>query len=382
MNKDKFRCYAACSFGLERAVVDELRRMDAEDVCARDARVYFSTDADMLARANLRLCSADRIYLVLNEFKARTFEELFEGIESMDWAEILPRSANFPVLADSVRSELKSVPDIQSISKKAIVNALKRKYGISFYREEGERYIVYVSILKDDVTVSLNTSGNGLNRRGYRVRNTKAPLRETLAAGMIRLTRWYDRPFYDPMCGSGTIAIEAAMKAMSIAPGLNRDFDAKHWSDEMAAAFGREKTIALGEKKSSTDVEIFASDIDEKTLNIAKFHARRAGVLNAINFSRADVRAFSPATDEGTIITNPPYAIRIGEADEVHELYASLGDKIGGLNGFKKYFITADENFERYYGIQADKKRKLYNGNIKCGFYQYFRNEKRGKQKR
>ena len=382
MNKDRFRCYAACSFGLERAVLDELRRMGAENIDARDARVYFSADADMLARANLRLSSADRIYLVLNEFKAATFDELFDGIESMDWGEILPKSANFPVLGDSVRSALKSVPDIQAISKKAIVQAMRRKYGISFYREEGERYAVYVSILKDVVTVSLNTSGDGLNRRGYRVRNTKAPLRETLAAGMIRLTRWYDRPFYDPMCGSGTIAIEAAMKAMAIAPGLSRDFDAKHWSDEMAAAFRREKTSALSEKKNSTDVEIFASDIDEKTLNIAKFHARRAGVLNAIHFSTADVRSFSPQTETGTIVTNPPYAIRIGEADEVHELYASLGERIGKLSGFKKYFITADEHFERYYGIPADKKRKLYNGNIKCGFYQYFKNENGVSKKR
>lgn len=374
MNRDKMLCYAACSFGLEAAAADELRRIGAKDVSARDARVYFTADANILARANIRLASADRVYLVLAQFEARTFDELFQGIAAMEWGEILPKNANFPVLGDAVRSVLKSVPDVQSISKKAIVQAMKRKYGLSFYREDGERYTVYVSILKDAVTVSLNTSGDGLNRRGYRVRNTKAPLRETLAAGIIKITRWYDRPFYDPMCGSGTIAIEAAMKALGIAPGLNRDFDARHWSDEMMAAFGREKTAALDERKNKTDVQIFASDIDEKTLNVAKFHARRAGVLDAIDFSAADVREFSPNTEVGTIITNPPYAIRIGEANEVHELYEKLGEKTGGLKAFKRYFITADEHFERYYGKAADKKRKLYNGNIKCNLYQYFKN--------
>lgn len=367
------RFYAACSFGLEAAVAAELKAIGAENVESRDARVYFDGDELMLARANIWLSTADRIYMVLKEFRAETFDELFDGISAMEWADIIPKKAEFPVLGDSVRSTLKSVPDIQSISKKAIVESLKRTYGLAFYKEEGDRFCVYVTILKDMVTVTLNTSGNGLNRRGYRVRNGAAPLRETLAAGLIHITGWFDRPFYDVTCGSGTIPIEAAMKARNIAPGLRRSFDSEKWTDAGAIAYLREKERARGMMLPAAKAPIYGADIDKRAVEMAKFHARRAGVEHDIVFKVADAAEFT-AEPGGTIISNPPYAVRIGDTDEVHDLYTSLGKMTEKLANFKYYFITADDDFERYFGRKADKRRKLYNGNIKCCFYQYFRN--------
>ena len=368
----KMQCFASCSFGLEAVVANELTAMGAEP-SSRDARVYFEADEAMLARANLRLSAADRVYIVLKEFKATTFEELFEGVRSISWTDWLDRHSVFPVLGDSVRSVLKSVPDIQSISKKAIVESLKSAYSLNFFKEDGIKKTVYVSILSDTVTVSINASGNGLNRRGYRVRNVPAPLRENLAAGLIKLTRWYDRPFYDIMCGGGTIAIEAALMAKHEAPGLKRDFDFMQWGDGFKKAYDLERESALSEIITKPDVEIFASDIDEKTLSVAKFHARRAGVLDMIRFSVADARDFEPQTDCGTIITNPPYAVRLNTQEDAHALYAELGARLQRLKNFKFYIICADDKFESKFGIKADKKRKLYNGNIKCCYYQYFR---------
>ncbi len=369
---DKLKCYAACSFGLEFAVANELKAMGLEPH-SQDARIFFEATANEIARVNLRLACADRVYLVLKQFKATTFDELFEGVKAINWCDYLSKHSSFPVLGDSVRSVLKSVPDIQRLGKKAIVESLKSVYGLSFYREDAEEKSVYISILADEVTVSLNTSGMGLNRRGYRVKNAVAPLRETLAAGLIRLTRWYDRPFYDIMCGSGTIAIEAALKAKNIAPNLNRRFSCESWSQVYAAAFASERRAARADEVRGPIAPIFAYDIDPRVLDMARYHAKRAGVENAIEFAMKDAARFSPATENGTIISNPPYAVRMGERDEVHALYASLGKALLPLSDFKYYFICSDEDFEKYFGKKCDKKRKLYNGNMKCNFYQYFR---------
>lgn len=371
--ENKWMCYAACSFGLEAVVARELERLGAENIHARDARVYFSADLSGIARANLWLTAADRVYIVLKEFMATTFDELFEGVKAMPWEEWLSKDARFPVAGDSVRSVLKSVPDIQSISKKAIVEALRRAYGLRFYKESGRETGIYIHILKDQVSVCLNASGAGLNRRGYRVKNGPAPLRETLAAGLIDLTRWRDRPFYDIMCGSGTIAIEAAMRAKGQAPGIRRAFAAQHWSDEWERAFALEREAARSREIENPGVPIFASDIDDKMVEMARFHARRAGVESMIHFSAADAACFSPVTEEGTLLSNPPYAMRLGEEQEVKELYAALGRSMKRIHGFRYYFLSADADFERKFGRQADKKRKLYNGNIKCTFYQYFK---------
>ena len=366
------RCFASCSFGLEAVVAAELADLGAEPM-ARDARVYFDADETMLARTNICLSSADRVYVVLDEFKAETFDALFEGIKRIPWGDWLDRHASFPVSGDSVRSTLKSVPDIQAISKKAIVDALRRKHGLNFFKEDGVVVPVYVSILADVATVCLNASGAGLNRRGYRVKNVPAPLREDLAAGLIALTRWCDRPFYDPMCGGGTIAIEAALKARHEAVGLHREFAFSKWGDSFNLAFRRERESAQTRVKKGHGIPIFASDIDEKTLTIAKFHARRAGVLEDIRFFVADARDFQPQEGRGTIITNPPYAVRLSSQAEVHALYAELGARFAKLEDFKYYILCADEKFENAFGRKADKKRKLYNGNIKCCYYQYFR---------
>ena len=366
-------CFASCSFGLESVVARELEELGAQP-SARDARVYFKADENLLARANICLSAADRVYIVLKEFKACTFDELFEGVKSINWSDWLSTRSTFPVTADSVRSILKSVPDIQSISKKAVVEAMKEISGLNFFKESGPKVNIYVSILADTATVCLNSSGEGLNRRGYRLRNVPAPIRENLAAGLIRLTRWYDRPFYDIMCGGGTIPIEAALMAKHEAPGLKRQFAFSEWNDSFKYAFDTEKECARS-KIIKSDVEIFASDIDPKTVDIARFHARRAGVLDMIRFDTADARDFSPGLSCGTIITNPPYAVRLSSMKEVHALYGELGARLTGLKGFKYYIICADEKFESAFGKKADKKRKLYNGNIKCCYYQYFRND-------
>ena len=367
------RAYAACSFGLEAVVAEELRQMGIEEIAVRDARVYFSGEKEELARANICLTAADRVYLVLSEFSARDFQALFEGVSQIEWADWLPKNARFPVLADAVHSQLKSVRDIQAISKKAIVEALKRRYGLSFYREEGAVYSIYVSLLKDVVTVCLNTSGLGLNRRGYRVKNGAAPLRETLAAGLLRLTKWRDRPFYDILCGSGTIPIEAALKALNRAPGLSRRYEAESWTSEWTVAFEKERERARECSRERMDIPIFAADIDPKAVEMARFHARRAKVEPFIHFRVADARSFCPETPEATVLINPPYAIRLGEKEEVHTLYRELGKILLHKPEIKCYVVSADAQFERFFGKHADKKRKVYNGNIQCGFYQYFR---------
>ena len=369
----RYRCYAACSFGLEAVVAAELRELGLEQVEARDARVYFSGSEAGIARANLCLAAADRVYIVLKEFEAETFEELFDGVCAIEWGDILPKSARFPVLADSVRSRLKSVPDLQRLGKKAVVEAMKRRYGLSFYKESGPAYCIYISLLADRATVSLNASGMGLNRRGYRIHNGPAPLRETLAAGLLQLTRWRSWPFYDIFCGSGTIAIEAARKARHMAPGLGRAFDMERWGEDWQLALEQERQRAQAMALPRAEAPIFASDIDAKAVEMARFHAGRAGVLEDIVFSVADATHFAPGEEPAVLVTNPPYAIRMGEAEEVRRLYRALGRALIPQGALRYYILSADEGFERHFGKRADKRRKVYNGNIQCCFYQYFK---------
>ncbi|MBR3842978.1 MAG: class I SAM-dependent RNA methyltransferase [Christensenellaceae bacterium] len=373
-NNHLYRCYASCSFGLESVVQDELRKLEATEISAQDGRVYFSADKAMIAKANCRLLSADRIYIVLSEFPAKTFDELFENVRKIDWADYLPSNADFPVTGDAVRSQLMSVSDMQSISKKAIVEALKRVYDLPFFAEDGVKFPVHIFNFKDIVTVSLNTSGAGLNRRSYRKAEMAAPLRENLAAGLIKLTRWRDRPFYDIMCGSGTIVIEAAMMARGVIPGLLRRFASEYWDDEFKKAYFEERTAAKDLLIKKPDIPFYAFDLDKKALEAAKTNAAAAHVADLIYFGCRDARKFVPETTSGTIITNPPYAMRMGEKDEVESLYRDLGKKLPALQDFKYYIIAADEKFEEHFGKKADKKRKLYNGNSKCFYYQYFKN--------
>jgi putative N6-adenine-specific DNA methylase len=358
-----FKCFASCAFGLEAITAQELKRLGFTDIASRDARVYFFADKAGIARANLWLRTADRVYIELTSYQAMTFDELFEGVRAIKWSEYIPKNAAFIVNADSVGSRLFSVSDIQSIGKKAVAVSLMAGHKASVLPETGERHDIHIKLLRDSVSVCLNTSGPGLNRRGYRVANVAAPIRETLAAGLVLLSGWRDDDFADPLCGSGTIAIEAAMIGANIAPGRNRSFDSERWGGfEQAWRIEREAASLAG-KETPT---IFASDIDPKAMSSADKNARAASV--SIKLFKADVKSFS--RDHCHVLTNPPYAERLGEKSAVHKLYADMGRALNAVS--RKYIITADEEFERYFGGRASRKRKLYNGSIRCTFYQYF----------
>ena len=359
----RFNCFASCAFGLEAVTALELRTLKLEEIHARDARVYFCADARGVAAANLWLRTADRVYIELGQTQAPTFDALFEAVKAAPWEDYIPADARVDVNADAVGSALCSVSDIQAISKKAIAVRLCGKYKLNKLPETGARYDVHIKLLRDIASLCLNVSGSGLNRRGYRKANVAAPIRETLAAGIVMLSGWRNCSFADPMCGSGTIAIEAAMIGANIAPGLNRSFDGERWR-----LFGNEWMI---ERQAASEAvkpqpEIFASDIDDKALRAVRANAQAAGV--SLRLSRADVRNFS--RNDCIVVTNPPYAQRLGEAEDVHRLYRDMGKAL--MDAQIKNIITADAQFERWFGRRADKKRKLYNGNIRCTLYQYF----------
>lgn len=358
-----YKCFASCSFGLESVTTSELKKLGMKNIAARDARVYFDADSLDIAKANICLRTADRIYIEIKNFTARTFDELFEGIKVIAWEDYIPRDASFPVDADSVKSRLFSVSDIQRICKKAIVDRMMSKFKTSTLPEKGPRYNVHIKILRDMVSVCLNVSGAGLNRRGYRVANVKAPIRETLAAGLVMLTGWKEGAFADPMCGSGTIAIEAAMLGANIAPGLKRAFDGEKWHH-----FNGEWEIArdYAMQNIKPACEVYASDIDKKAISAASKNADAAGV--DLRLFHSDVRDFH--RNNCMLLTNPPYAERLGDQQSVHKLYKEMGQAFSHLP--RKFIITADEDFERYFGKRAKKRRKLYNGNIRCTLYQYY----------
>lgn len=370
-----YRCYASCAFGIEGILAGELRTLGFQNVAARDARVYFDANEQEIAKANIFLRTADRVYLILKEFRAVTFEELFEGIAAIPFGDIMPSDARFPVDGSAVRSVLGSVSDVQAVSKKAVVKAMQRVYPQEHFEETGSMFNLYVNLLNDQATVALNTSGAGLNRRGYRLKNAQAPLKETLAAALIMISRWRTRDFFDPLCGSGTIAIEAAMLAANMAPGIKRRFDAQGYGNEFRKEFAEMKEYAKSLLKIP-EMEIYASDIDGRTLELAKEHAYNMDVAQLIRFSRKDVRDFEQPQRQATIVTNPPYAMRMGAEKEVAELYRAMGERFCGLQDTVVFVITADDKFESKYGEKADKKRKLYNGNIKCTYYQYFRKKR------
>ena len=357
-----YNCFASCAFGLEAMTALELRRLGFSDVKAHDARVYFCADETGIARANLWLRTADRVYIELHAFDATSFEQLFEGVRAVAWEEHIGKNAAFVVNADSVASGLFSVSDIQSVGKKAVAQRLLAAHKVRVLPETGEKHDIHLKILRDSVSACINTSGAGLNRRGYRAAGVQAPLRETLAAGLVMLSGWSEGPFADPMCGSGTIAIEAAMIGASKAPGLLRTFDAQHWPG-FARAFSQQKQEAQQVQKKAQP--IFASDIDKKALSVADKNAKAAGV--DIKLFHADVKHFSRS--DCLVLVNPPYAVRLGEKDAVHRLYQDMGRALADVQ--KKLILTADAQFERYFGKRAVKKRKLYNGNLRCTLYQY-----------
>ena len=367
----EFRYCVPCLFGLEGLAADELRRLGMAAVSAENGRVFFSGGLDAIAAANLNLRTGERVLLELGAFEARSFEQLFEGARALPWEQFIPKDAAFPVTGHSLNSQLASVPDCQRILKKAVVERLKSRYGLQWFPETGETVQLRFSIMKDHVSLCLDTSGEGLHKRGYRPAHNAAPLRETLAAAMVQLARYRGKgDFVDPFCGSGTIPIEAALIAKNRAPGLNRHFAAMDWRvlDNKIWEQAREAALA---KEFHGDYAILGSDIDPKAVAIARKNAERAGVEDVARFEVADAMGFDRSTGRGVIVTNPPYGERIMEKQEAEALYAGFGKALARCEGWQVYLLSSHTEFERSFGRNADKKRKLYNGMIKCDLFMY-----------
>lgn len=369
----KLNLIASATFGLEAVVARELRNLGYEDVKVENARVEFPGDASDICRCNLWLRSADRVFIKMGEFTALSFEELFEKTKALPWGDILPENANFPVEGKSVRSKLFSVPDCQAIVKKAIVEKMKQKYKRSWFEEDGPRFTIEVGLLKDVATLTIDTSGAGLHKRGYRQMASEAPLKETLAAAMVDLSFWNpDRILMDPFCGSGTIPIEAAMIGRNMAPGLKREFASEHWPFVPKALWNRAREEAEAAMDRTKEFRILASDIDGRVLKVARHNAQLAGVGDYIAFQTLPVSEVRSRKRYGCIITNPPYGERLGERKEVEELYREMGRVFRELEDWSFYVLTSHEGFERLFGRRADRKRKLYNGRIKVEYYQFY----------
>ena len=363
---------ATCAFGLESEVSYELRRLGYEEQEKRVGRVLFKSDFAGMARANIWLRTAERVLWSIGEFEAMSFDELYNKVKALPWGDILPGDAEFPVDGNSVSSQLSSVPAIQRITKKAIVDAMAAKYKRQTLPETGVRHRIKVSLLKDVATLTLDTSGDGLHKRGYRNLSHEAPLKETMAAALVLFSRWRPhRPFADPFCGSGTIAIEAAMIGRSIAPGIRREFAAEQWPvvpfDVWKAARNEANDKWLRGKK----MQIFASDISSKAIDLSDNHAKRAGVADTITLARKDIADFMVAPEYGALVTNPPYGDRIGELEEVVEHTKALAQVFRRHPTWSFFVFTAFERFERNAKKRATRKRKLYNGRIRCDLYHY-----------
>lgn len=362
---------ATTAFGLEAVVARELQQLGYETKSS-NGYVEFSGDESAIVRANLWLRTADRILIKMGQFHADTFDSLFEQTKALPWADLLPKDARFPVEGRSVKSQLASVRASQSIVKKAIVESLRKTYKMDEYPETGSRYGIEVSIQKDEAMLTIDTSGTALHKRGYRKLSSEAPIKETLAAALVLLSRWQPhRPFADPMCGSGTIAIEAALIAQNAAPGLKRDFDAEHWPIITPELWNQLRAQAHALIRGDIEVDMFAGDVNPEVLSLAEYHVRQAGVGKLVRIAKQNVTAFRPENSYGCIVTNPPYGERMGEARETHELYMNMGRTLRALDTWSVFVITSDPSFEKHYGKPADKKRKLYNGRIQTNFYQY-----------
>ena len=368
---DQMEFSVPCLFGLEGLAGDELRRRDMQNVRVENGRVLFSGDARALAKANVCLRTGERVLIVLADFKATTFEELFRGVYRTPLEEYIPRDGAFPVKGHCLNSQLMSVPDCQAIVKKAASRRLGEKYGVSWLPETGAKYQLQFSLMNDRAQLFLDTSGPGLHKRGYRANGNDAPLRETLAAAMVTLTRYRGREFlWDPFCGSGTIPIEAALIARNQAPGMYRRFSSEAFAWVDPKIWGEVRT-EFREKEFKGNYRILGSDNDPKCVSLAMANARKAGVDKLITFQDGDATKMSLPTDSGILICNPPYGQRMLEQQSAQRLYAALGRHLKYADGWKKYIITSEPEFEHYFGKRADKKRKLYNGMIKCDYYMY-----------
>ncbi len=361
-------------FGTESILAHEVRSLGYETTEVTDGKVTFEGDLEAIALANVNVRSGQRVLIKMAQFRATTFEELFVGVNKIAWEDFIQKDCAFPVKGSSLKSQLSSVPACTSIVKKAIVKRLSSKYGIEQFEETGPMMRVQFTLMRDEATIYLDTTGEPLYKRGYRAQGVLAPMRETLAFSMIDITRWRgDRPFLDPFCGSGTIPIEAALYARKIAPGLNRSFVSEKWRimDKMLYDDVREEA----RENENHDIEpiIFASDIDKEAVALSMENARRAGVDKYIKFSECDASKVPIFKEKGVIVCNPPYGERLMDNTSCETLYRKIGKHFSAYENAGKYVLTSHEGFEDCYGKPADKKRKLYNGMLKCYLYQYFK---------
>ncbi|KEF37059.1 putative N6-adenine-specific DNA methylase [Schinkia azotoformans MEV2011] len=370
----KITLIATAAMGIEALVAKEVRDLGYENVTVDNGKVTIEADESAICRTNLWLRTADRVKLKIGEFKATTFDELFEKTKALPWGDFIPENGEFPVIGKSVKSKLFSVSDCQAIVKKAVVEKLKHHYKrTTWFEENGPLFRIEVALLKDIVTLTIDTSGTGLHKRGYRAEQGIAPLKETLAATLVLLTNWNpDRPFVDPFCGSGTIPIETALIGQNIAPGFNREFVSQNWhwirQEDWDKAFEEAEDLA----KYDQALDISGSDIDHRMIEIAKGNALEAGFGDIINFKQMQVKDFTTKKEYGVIVGNPPYGERLGEKEEVEHMYREMGKAFEPYDTWSVYMLTSHPDFEKLYGKDATKKRKLFNGFIQTNYYQYW----------
>lgn len=370
--EDKFEIVVPVLFGLEAFTAKEIRRLGYETVSVEDGRVTFEGGYRDAYRANLWLRTGERVLIKAAEFDALTFEELFEKTKAVDWQRFLSINSAFPVRGHSVKSQLASVRDCQAIIKKAIATKMSQSCGVEWLPEDGTQYQIQFSILKDKVTLMIDTSGEPLHKRGYRQYSNAAPLRETIAAAMVMMSYWkFEYPLLDPFCGSGTIPIEGALFKRNIAPGLGREF-AMNGFDQMTQSIISEAADEAQSLEKDVPLEIYASDIDKSCTELTRSNAEKAGVGQFITVSNQKAEDIFIDKPYGTIICNPPYGERMGEKKECERLYSNIGKNFKRLDKWSYYILTSNENFEKLFGQRASKKRKIYNGMIKCNIYQYF----------
>ncbi|MBK3496776.1 class I SAM-dependent RNA methyltransferase [Viridibacillus sp. YIM B01967] len=368
-----FRLVATAAMGLEGIVAQELQDLGFETT-TENGKVYFEGDEKDIAKTNLWLRVADRVKIIAGEFPAHTFDDLFEGVKAIQWEKFLPVDAEFPVTGKSVKSKLFSVPDCQAITKKAIVERMKYHYKrLGFLDETGPKFKIEISILKDVATLTIDTSGAGLHKRGYRLDQGEAPLKETLAAALVQISKWNpNRPFVDPFCGSGTIALEAAMIGQNMAPGYNREFLSEAWPWMKQQIWNDVRMEAEDVANYDQPLEIIGSDIDHRMIQIAKNNAVEAGFADLITWKQMQVRDFTTFSTDGVMIGNPPYGERIGEVEVIEQMIQDIGNNMAKFPSWSVYMLSSMEDFETLYGRKATKKRKLFNGFIRTDYYQFW----------
>ena len=369
----KYNLIVTTTFGIEAITKKEIEKLGYKNLKVENGKIELEGDVRDIAILNTWLRTAERVFIKMAEFKATTFEELFNETEAIKWGDLIPVDGNMHVVGKSVKSELFSVPDCQSIVKKAVIKSMERTYPNDIFLEEGATYKIEVALLKDIVTIFVDTSGVGLHKRGYRINAGAAPLKETLAAALVMMARWkYSQPMIDPFCGSGTILIEAAMFARNIAPGLNRSFVCEEWDGFDAKIFSQVRAEANDKIFTDKKYELYGYDIDKRVLNQARSNAKAAGVADDIKFHERGFADFTSGFDQACLVTNPPYGERLSDEEEVRKLNEMMGDLRDEFPKWGINVFTAFGGFERDFGEEASKNRKLYNGRILTRFYQYY----------